>query len=134
MNQTLDTQCFTIEDGRIFAGILRDFDNLIARTTRPHGVDYKYYATTLRVRNESDTDDDGKEVLPTEEYRNQWVLAKWATWGGPQVVVRELDTEEEALDAAEETYVYDILHHAEAQIYLDLAEAEQALASQQADA
>lgn len=134
MTTTLNTTCYNVEDGEIVEGKLSDFDNLIECTTRPTGVGYKYYATTVRARNESDTDDDGNEVMPTEEFRDQWVLAKWATWGGPQVVVREFDTEEEAEAAAEETYVHDILNHSDTYVYLDRAQAEQALASQQANA
>lgn len=105
----LNTTCYTIEDGKIVEGTLSDFDMYIEKTTRPTGVGYKYYATT-----ENDV----------------WVLAKWATWGGPQVVVREFETEDEAKAAAEETYVYDILNNQETPIYLDRADAESALAQQ----
>ena len=130
---TLETKCFTVQDGKIVLGKLSDFDCYIESTTRPTGVGHKYYATTVRRRNVSDTDGDGNEVMPEEAYRDQWVLAKWATWGGPEVIVREFESEAEAHAAAEETYVYDILNNSEMSIHLDRAEAERELADLQAE-
>lgn len=108
---TLSSACFTVQNGAVVDGTLRDFDSFIERTTRPTGVGPKYYATTISR--------DGADV---------WVLAKWATWGGPQVVVREFESEADALAAAEETYVSDILGNSEISIWLDRASAEQELA------
>lgn len=124
----LDQECFTVWDGKVEQGTLADFSHFIETTTRPHGVGYKYYATTVSRRNESDTDDDGNEVLPEEVFRDQWVLAKWATWCGPEVVVLEFESEDEASAAAEDSYVYDILHNSEFPIYLDRQSAEADLA------
>lgn len=129
---TLNTTCYTIEDGKIVEGKLADFDLYIESTTRPTGVGYKYYATTVQRDIERDTDqvdEDGYTITETVQ-EDVWVLAKWATWGGPQVVVREFETEDEAKAAAEETYVYDILNNQETPIYLDRADAESALAQQ----
>lgn len=107
MATTLQAVCYTVENGAIVAGTLADFDSFIETTTRPHGVGTKYYAV---------------------ETRGGWALAKWATWGGPQQIVREFDTQAEAEAAAEETWVYDILNNSEIVIHLDRAGAEQELA------
>ena len=104
----LNTPCFTVQDGRITKGTLNDFHSFIEETTRPTGVGPKYYATT---------------------HGDVWVLAKWATWGGPEVVVQEFDSEDAAKAAAEETYVYDILKNSEMAIHLDRAGAEQELSN-----
>lgn len=133
MTITLNTTCFTVQRAAVVEGTLADFDHFIERTTRPTGVGYKYYATTVSRSSESDTDDDGNEVLPAEEFSDVWVLAKWATWGGPEVVVREFDTEDDARAAAEESYVYDILHNSEMVIHLDRDGAVRELAQQMED-
>lgn len=120
MNTTLKTACFTIDNGQVVEGALADFSSFIEQTTRPNGVGPKYYATTVTLAVDHD-----EENQPVEN--DVWVLAKWATWGGPQVVVRELENEKEAREAAEETYVYDILHNSEFVIHLDRSGAEQEL-------
>lgn len=113
---TLNTTCYTIEDGQIVEGRLSDLDHLIETTTRPSGVGPKYYVTTTEVQ-----DDDG-------ETSEVWALATWATWGGPEVIVDTFETEVEASAAAEQTYVHDILNSTEVYVYLDRASAERALA------
>lgn len=128
MTTTLATICYTIKDGKIVEGTLADFSCFIESTTRPTGVGYKYYATTISRRCESTTDDDGNEVLPAEEFEDIWVLAKWATWGGPERVIREHASESDALADAEQTYVHDILDNPEISIWLDRADAERFLA------
>ncbi len=80
-------------------------------------------------RDTDQVDEDGHAITETVQ-DDVWVLAKWATWGGPEVVVREFDTEEEANTAAEETYVYDILNNSDMAIHLDRASAESDLAQQ----
>jgi hypothetical protein len=115
----LTTTCFTVQDGKIVEGTLADFTCFIESTTRPTGVGYKYYVTTVTRDVERDTDqvdEDGDVITETVE-DDVWVLAKWATWGGPQVVVREFESEEEANTAAEETYVHDILNNPEISIH-----------------
>ena len=104
----LATTCFTVQDGKIIEGTLSDFTCFIESTTRPTGVGYKYYSTTV----EGDV----------------WALVKWATWSGPEVIVQEFDSEQEANTAAEETYVQDILNNSEMQIHLDRGAAERELA------
>jgi hypothetical protein len=101
----LSTRCFTVQDGQIVAGALSDFAWYIEDACRPNGVGHKFYAT---------------------ERDGTWVLAKWE--GSNEIVVREFDTEPEARDAAEQTYVYDILHNDAIQIHLDRADAERELA------
>jgi len=99
----LKTPCFVVIDGAVVDGTLGDYSRFIAETTRPDGVGRRYYVTTTGTR---------------------WALAKWATWAGPQVVVQEYDTEEEAWCAAEVIYVHDILHNTDILIHLDRAAAE----------
>lgn len=111
---TLKTPCFYVQDGKVCEGALGDLDRFIETTTRPTGVGYKYYVTTVSRRVDAVYDDEDNEIEP-ERMEDVWVLAKWATWGGPEVIVREFDSEEEANAAAEETYVYDILNNVEVQ-------------------
>lgn len=127
---TLNTTCYTVQDGQIVEGTLADFTHFIETTTRPTGVGYKYYATTVTRMIERATDklDENGYTIYEEVEADVWVLAKWATWGGPQVVVSEHESEEEAEDAAEQTYVYDILNNSEFVIWLDRVEAERELA------
>lgn len=131
----LATTCFTVEDGKIIEGTLNDFRCYIKSTTRPTGIGYEYYATTVTRSFERDTwqmDEDGEPITePVQE--DVWVLAKWATWGGPEVVVREFESEEQAKTAAEETYVYDILNNSEMSIHLERSDAESELAELQAE-
>jgi hypothetical protein len=120
---TLHTPCFYIEDGEVREGVLGDFDNLIETATRPTGVGYKYYVTTIHRRVDAVYDDEGNEIEP-ERIEEVWALAKWATWNGPEIVVQEFDSEEEANAAAEQTYVHDILGNSEVCVYLDRESAE----------
>lgn len=118
----LTTACYTVQDGKIVEGTLADFDCYIEKTTRPTGVGPKYYVTSRDVA--VDHTEDGAVVDGVE-----WCLVKRATWGGPEVVVRAFETEAEALAAAEETYVHDILNNSDMAIHLDRASAEAELAS-----
>lgn len=113
---TLNTPCFTVQDGQIVAGTLADFDNFIESTTRPTGVGYKHYVTTVTR--------DGQDV---------WAHAKWATWNGPQVIIDTYETEAEAEAAVEQSHVYDILNNSEMSINLDRESAEAELAAILAD-
>lgn len=127
---TLATTCYTIANGAIVEGTLTDFDGYIETSPRPQGVGKKFYATTFSrdIKRETGAlDSDGEPI--TEFARvDVWALAYWATWAGPEVVVQEYATEEEADAAAEQTYVYDILNNSEISIYLDRASAEEDLA------
>ena len=129
---TLKTPCFYVQDGEVREGTLADFSHFIETTTRPTGVGYKYYVTTVSRRTEAVYDDEDKEIEP-ERMEDVWALAKWATWGGPEVIVSEFDSEEEANAAAEETYVYDILNNSEMSVHLDRESAEAELKSLQDD-
>ena len=126
----LSAPCFTVQDGQIIEGKLSDFDCYIETTTRPQGVGYKYYVTTRdRVLQEAVYNDD--DVMTSGEVRGDiYCLAKWATWGGPEVIIREFESEQSANDAAEESYVHDILNNSDICIHLDRESAEQDLASQ----
>lgn len=131
MTNTLSTPCFNIEEGKIVEGTLADFDSLIERSCRPNGVGYTYYITTVTREVDRDTgavDEDGCPLAETVE-TEVWALAKYQF--GKQTIVREFETEEEAQAAAEETYVYDILHNSEITIHLDRASAEAELAQMQ---
>lgn len=130
---TLNTACYTIKDGAIIEGTLANFTCYIESTTRPQGVGYKYYATTVTrdVERETDEVDENGYAITETVPADVWALAKWATWGGPEIVVREFETEEEANAAAEETYVQDILGNNEITIHLERADAERDLAEQQ---
>lgn len=123
---TLNTPCFYVQGGMVCEGILEDLAAYIETTTRPDGVGRAYYVTTRQRRVDAVTDDNGREIEP-EHTKPIWVLAKWATWAGPEVVVDEYDTEAEAEGAAEQTYVYDILNNQEVPVHLDRAGAEDEL-------
>lgn len=130
---TLKTPCFYVQDGKVCEGTLGDLDRFIETTTRPTGVGYKYYVTTVSRRVDAVYDDEDNEIEP-EFMKDVWALAKWATWSGPEVVVREFDSEEEANAAAEETYVYDILNNSEMSVHFDRASAEAELQAIQDEA
>jgi hypothetical protein len=106
----LNTTVYTIEDGKVVEGTLNDFLCFIEQTTRPHGVGTTYYV----VEN-----DDG------------FALVKWASWGGPERLVRQYETEVEAQEALEDGFVYDIENNPEIGIFYGREEAEKALADNQ---
>ena len=106
MTITLQTPCYTVHTGSVVTSTLNDHRHHIETTTRPAGVGPKYYTTT-----------DG----------GTWCLAKWATWGGPEVIDERFDDEAAADAAAEVTYINDILGNPDYPIYLDLTKAEAAL-------
>jgi hypothetical protein len=113
------TTCFTVQNGKIVKGTLADFTCFIETTTRPNGMGYKYYVISVNRDVERATDrvdEDGYIITETVE-DDVWVLAKWASWGGPQVIIREFESEQEANAAAEETYIYDILNNSEISIH-----------------
>ena len=124
----MTARVFFLEDGEVKSGILRDLDRFIETTTRPTGIGPKYYATTVSKTVEAVTDDDGNELEP-EHQEFVWVLAKWATWGGPEIVVHYFDNEADALKAAEERWIDDILNNNEMAVYSSREEAMQALAN-----
>jgi len=127
---TLNTTCYTVQNGKIVECILADYACYIERTTRPTGVGFKYYVTTVArdiERFTDQVDEDGYVITETVK-DDVWVLAKWASWGGPEVVVCEFASEEEARAAAVDTYFHDILHNDEITIHLDRASAELELA------
>jgi hypothetical protein len=105
----LKAECFIIEDKKIVNKPLSDFDHLIEKTTRPTGVGYKYYVTS---------------AVEATEATEVWALAMWF---GIEHIVYTFRTEKEAIEAAEKTYVYDILNNEEVQIYMSLEKAQRAL-------
>lgn len=113
MEMTLQTTCFWVEYGRVFEGVLGDLDHFIEMTTRPTGIGPKYYV----------------KAMPG----NTWALAKWATSGGPERIIRRFDSEDDAKAAAEETYVFDIINNHEVTVHLDRESAEAHLKSIQAE-
>lgn len=125
---TLQTQCFYVKDGQVVEATLADLSQFIETTTRPTGIGYKYYPTTIERRVEAVLDEDDNEIEPAHTI-DVWVLAKWPTWGGPEVVIKECESEVEAESAAEETYVYDILNNTEMAVHLDRESAEAELKS-----
>lgn len=129
---TLKTPCFYVQDGKVCEGTLADLDHFIETTTRPTGVGYKYYVTTISRRVDAVYDDEDNKIEP-ERMEDVWALANWATWGGPEVIVSEFDSEEEANAAAEEIYIYDILNNSEFSVHFDRESAEAELKSIQDD-
>lgn len=113
MSITLDTPCFTIQNGQVVEARLRDFDRLIEESTRPHGVDKKTYLTPLK-------DADGNIV--------GWAVAEWATWGGPERIIEKFDDHAHAQARLEDLYVSEILDSEQETIYLTREDAEADLA------
>lgn len=99
----LNTPCFTVCDGQVVEGVLNNFSQYIEMATRPEGVGPRFYVKSLG---------------------DHWALVQWATWNGPEVIVENFDTQQEAEAAAERTYVDDILCNQEVLIFFDRAEAE----------
>lgn len=125
---TLNTECYTIDDGKIVKGILNDFRQFIETTTRPTGVGPAYYATTIIRPTTKEVIDDEGNIIEAEGFDDVWALAHWVTWGGPEVIIDTFETEAEAEEAAEDIYISDILNNSEMCIYLSLADAERVLA------
>lgn len=123
---TLQSPCWTIDwnTKAVVTGVLNDFRQFIITTTRPTGVGPKYYATTRERTVETYDDECNLTGQMTEHY---WVLANWATWAGPEHIVREYESEAEALAAAEAIYVQEILDNNETAIFLDRMTAERVL-------
>lgn len=106
----LTAKCYTIEQGKIVEGTLEDFRQFIETTTRPHGVDYKYY----------------KQKVDKEG----WAVAQWVTWAGPEHIGHiRFETEAEADEYLEDLYCEQILANSEFSIYLTRDEAEEMLAA-----
>jgi hypothetical protein len=123
---TLSTPCYFVENGEVKESTLESFDRYIETTTRPAGVGPKYYATTVSRPRDAVYDADDNLIEPAG-YSDVWALAYWATWGGPERVIQEFATEEEAVAAAEALYVQEILDNGEMAIYLDRQGAENEL-------
>ena len=102
-NLNFTTPCYTIEDGQIVTGTLYDFKHFVQESCRPEGAMPKYYTT--------DTDS-GFAV---------------AMWEGKQVILWEFDSEDEAEEKVLQLKIYDIFNNNEFPIYLNLADAEEAL-------
>ena len=125
----LSSPCFYIENGKILEARFSDFVHLIEMVSRPSGTGYVYYATNIARAPEVDVASDevataGGDAALVEPV---WVLAKWARWGGPEVVVREYASEALAKAAAEAVYVQDILANSEVPLYLNREAAERSL-------
>lgn len=144
----LNTTCFTVQDGKIVEGTLADFTCYVEQTTRPHGVGPVYYATSRDVYAVIRADGSVYDTFANEELaeiccdvdegetveeRTVWSLAKYVTWAGPERIIRDHASEEEARADAEETYVHEILNNSEMIIHLDRAGAERELADIQAE-
>ena len=103
-NLNFKTVCYTINDGQIVTGTLYDFKHFVQEACRPGGAMPKYYTT--------DTD-------------SGFAVAKWES--GKQVIILEFDLEDEAEEKVVQLKIDDILNNNEFQIYLNLADAEEAL-------
>ena len=84
----LDQVVYIIEDGEIVESRIRDIDGYIDETTTPKGIAPRYH-----VR--------GREL---------WT---WGVGGNSPRLIREYDTEEEAQEALDETFVHDFWSNGE---------------------
>ena len=120
----LTDQCFTVQNGKVVAHVVSDFSEFIETTSRPTGIGHKYYATTVeRVTAQAEVDEFGN-VTKEPVVQDVWVMAMWATWGGPERVLQEYESEGEANEAVEQSQIYDILNNNEVVIHIKRASAE----------
>lgn len=135
MNNTV----FVIRNGQVAEVSYNDLDQYIETTTRPTGVGTKYYLTTTDVydviradgslyetyKNKADADlncdqENGESIQERPEY----CVARWATWGGPEVIVSRHESEAEAQAAVEDIWIMDIYDNGEESIFFTREEAQ----------
>ena len=103
-NLNFTTPCYTIEDGKVVTGTLYDFKHFVQEACRPGGAMPKYYTT---------------------DTNSGFAVAKWES--GKQVIIWECDSEDIAEEKVLQLKIDDILNNNEFPIYLNLADAEEAL-------
>lgn len=118
----LNTQVFEIIDGKIVEGTLADYMNLVEQTTTPRGVGPVYFVEETQRRIEDTNEWESTDVFG---------LFKWS--GSSKRLVKRFNIKAEAQAALEDTFVYDIDHNSEFQIYYTREAAEQFLRENQAD-
>jgi len=86
---------------------LRDLDKHIEISTRPTGVGTKHYVTQVN---------------------DKWCHAVWVTYGGPERIIAQFETEQEAISAVEDAWLHDIWNNTEETVYATKEAAEVVLA------
>ena len=124
----LTTKCFSIQNGKVVTSILADFSHYIESTTRPTGIGYTYYTTTVEREIEPEQTDDEGSVIKAAVIDDVWALVKWVSWSGPERIIQTFENEQAANAAAEASYVHDILNNPELSITTSEQEANEWLA------
>lgn len=107
----MDNTVFVIRDNNIDEMSYRDLFDYVQTTTRPHGVDTRYYITT-------DAD-------------NVWSVACWRSWGKPEHIISRHQSEEEAQAAVEEIWICEIKASPDLTLFYSREDAEAFLAEKQ---
>jgi hypothetical protein len=125
----LNTTCYTVQNGVIVEGTLRDFEKFIEITPTPYGIQRKYF---IQLATAEHLDDEiGGRYLdfssPPAVIDNNvvWVLLYWQH--GAENIVCTFDTEQEAQDELDIYYATQILHNNQICIHLDHNSAENEL-------
>ena len=102
----LNDTVFVIQAGAVIERTLRDLMDLVPTTSRPDGTGTKDYARE---------NDDGAGVYT------------WMTWGGPERLLSQHDSLEDAVSRVEDLWISDIFNNTEIAVYPNRATAEDAL-------
>ena len=117
MTKLTDT-VFEIIDGKVVEGTLADYMNLVEQTTTPRGVGPVYFVDQTTRPQEEANDWESTDVFG---------LFKWTNWAGNKRLVKSFNTEAEAQDALEDTFIYDIGNNSEHTLYDSRESAERCL-------
>ena len=109
----LDNTVFIIRDNAVAEVTYRDLMDYAETTTRPTGIGTKRYVTT-------DADDN-------------WCVAAWLTWGGPEHIISRHDSEAEAQAAVEAIWVREIEDVPDLMLFCTREAAEEALVEMRGD-
>jgi len=130
-NLNLSTTCFTVQNGVIVEGILRDFERFIEITPTPHGIRRKYFIQ-LAIAEKLDDEIGGCNLdfvsSPAVIDNNVvWVLLYWQN-NGENILFTFYD-KQDAQVKLEEFAALDILNNNEIVIHLNRQCAENELSN-----
>ena len=125
MQSFLQTKCFYINSNKEIPEIAEaQLGEFIETAPRPHGIDYKVYATT--IEREFDVIDENGDYLENPIIKDIWVLAHWS-WS-KENVFKEFESKEDAESALKIIYEDEIFNNLEKhEVFLSKEEAQESL-------
>jgi hypothetical protein len=124
----LNTTCYTVQNGVIVEGTLRDFERFIEEENTPYGIQRKYFIRCAVV--EQFADEIGGRHLefvssPAVDDVVCWALMYWQ--GGSENILFTFFDEKDAIAELERCFAYDILNNNQFFIHLNRQSAENEL-------